>query len=60
MVELLVFVYHFYDTKKNVYGGDYNIEKDVEDLRKKLNYLAFGVIIHCTHATIFGMITWHI
>ena len=53
MVESSFFVYDFCDATKHVQDGGYNREKDVEALRKKLNCLAFGVIIHSTHANYF-------
>ena len=56
-MEPLVFVYYLCDTKKNVQGGDYNREKDVEAMSKKLNYLALGVRLRRTHTIIFVMIT---
>ena len=52
-MEPLVFVYYLCDTKKNVQGGDYNREKDVEVLREKLNCSAHRVTLRCKHITIF-------
>jgi len=57
VVEPSFFVYDFCDATKHVQGGGYNRDKDVEALRKKLNCLAFGVIICCTHVIFFLMIT---
>ena len=57
MVEPLVLGHHFCDTQKNVQGGGYNREKDVEAMSKKLNYLALGVRLRRTHTIIFVMIT---
>ena len=53
MVESSFFVYDFCDATKHVQDGGYNREKDVEALRKKLNCLAFGVMIRCTHVIFF-------